>query len=318
MNNSLVKFMSNIIDYAGMYPPANLDIESAFNNYLEYKNDNYNWILGKFVISARKLISLSILNENLPVHDLIELTILLTNENLFNEYFTSLNNDINNIKKFELDDFKINTFELKLPLELNVVDKFDKIPEFIDKTYDSISNAIIFPAKIFFELSINEEWKYLIPIFAENLAEFRNNNYDVGFKLRTGGISADLFPTAEQVSLAVYSCNDNKIPFKATAGLHHPFRQFDKGLNELTYGFINVFGAGIIAHVHNLPKEILTEIIREDNPKNFILDNDSFRWKNYSVKTGEIENARNNLMISFGSCNFKEPIEDLQKINLLK
>lgn len=318
MYNSLIKLMSNIIDYAGMYPPANLEIETAFNNYLKYRNEENNFMLGKFVVSARKLNSLSILSENFEIHNPLELTVLLTNENLFNEYFTSLINDIKNIRKFDLDKFDIKSFELKLPLELNVVDNFNKLSEFFERTYDSVSNALSNPAKIFFELGITDEWKYLIPIFIEILADFRSKNFDIGFKLRTGGTNADMIPTAEQIALSIYSCNDAEIPFKATAGLHHPFRQFDTDLKAITHGFINVFGAGIIAYINTLPKEIISEIISEDNPQNFIFEINKFRWKNYTIEKDKIELARNNFMISFGSCDFITPIEELQKINLLK
>ncbi len=54
--SSLKNFLSKIIDYAGMFPPANLDLKSAFNNYLDYiSNSPYSWMLAKFIIPASKL-----------------------------------------------------------------------------------------------------------------------------------------------------------------------------------------------------------------------------------------------------------------------
>ena len=49
-------FLEKIIDYAGTYPPANLDLKTVFNNYLEYIKDSpYKWMLSKFVCSSSNL-----------------------------------------------------------------------------------------------------------------------------------------------------------------------------------------------------------------------------------------------------------------------
>ena len=318
MLDSLSTFMRNIIDYAGTYPPANLDLETAYKNYVTYLHGDDNWMLGKFIVSAKKLISLSILDEFERMMKPIETTVLLNSENVIFEYYSSLNNDIMNIKEFNVDGFKINSFELKLPLELNIVDNFNKIPEFLDRTYDIISNSINYPAKLFIELGINDEWKYLMPIFIEILAEFRNKNNDVGYKMRTGGTTAVSFPTVEQVAFAIYTCNDVKIPFKATAGMHHPFRHFDDEIKTPMHGFLNVFGAGVITYKYKLSKVFLSQIISDEEIKNFKFDNKGFSWNNFTVTKDEIEYARNNFMTSFGCCSFDEPREDLRNINLLK
>ena len=47
--------MSSLIDYAGLFPPASLDMMSAVRRYREYLTHEDRWILGKFVVPAARL-----------------------------------------------------------------------------------------------------------------------------------------------------------------------------------------------------------------------------------------------------------------------
>ena len=63
MNQSLQTFANEIIDYAGLFPPASLDLKTSFTNYLKYLESPYNWLLSKFVIPAKLLSELTVLVE---------------------------------------------------------------------------------------------------------------------------------------------------------------------------------------------------------------------------------------------------------------
>jgi hypothetical protein len=43
-------------------------------------------------------------------------------------------------------------------------------------------------------------------------------------KIRTGGVTADVIPSVEQIAEFLAACAEANVPFKATAGLHHPLR----------------------------------------------------------------------------------------------
>ena len=47
--------LANIIDYAGLFPPAALDAQTALDNYNLYKNHPYAWMLGRFVMPTSLL-----------------------------------------------------------------------------------------------------------------------------------------------------------------------------------------------------------------------------------------------------------------------
>jgi hypothetical protein len=103
---------------------------------------------------------------------------------------------------------------------------------------------------------------------------------------------------------------------KCTAGLHHPIRHYNESVQTKMYGFINVFGAGLLAGDQSLSQEKIQKILEEENASNFLFDDEGFSWNDLRIAISGIANARKK-MISFGSCSFDEPREDLQKLNLL-
>ncbi|HEX5086113.1 MAG TPA: hypothetical protein VFY40_29105, partial [Blastocatellia bacterium] len=55
MNSSLRDLLSGLIDYAGLFPPAALDMASAARKYAEYRGAEYGWALGRFVAPVARL-----------------------------------------------------------------------------------------------------------------------------------------------------------------------------------------------------------------------------------------------------------------------
>ena len=65
----------------------------------------------------------------------------------------------------------------------------------------------------------------------------------------------------------------------------------------------------------------LSHIIDNQNAENFSFINNSMIWKvgddrdtQFEIDSEKIENARRNGMISYGSCSFQEPIDDLTQL----
>ena len=66
MNTSFKEFMGNIIDYAGLFPPANLPLEQAFKNYIKYKQESDAWILANFICPV------NLLKQLIPYHQFLQ------------------------------------------------------------------------------------------------------------------------------------------------------------------------------------------------------------------------------------------------------
>jgi Tfp pilus assembly ATPase PilU len=77
-----------------------------------------------------------------------------------------------------------------------------------------------------------------------------------------------------------------------------------------------VFGAGIFAYANYLNEREITEIINDENPHDFVFENDKFIWKDLSADTESISNARSGFVTTFGSCSFEEPRGDLKALGM--
>jgi hypothetical protein len=130
-------------------------------------------------------------------------------------------------------------------------------------------------------------------------------------------LDAAAFPSQYQVAHVIAACRDAEVPLKCTAGLHHPIRRYDESVHTKMHGFVNVFGAGILAQVYHLPEHEIAAVVADENPSHFIFDDKMFTWLDRVVSPGKIQTARQEHMISFGSCSFDEPREDLQLLDWL-
>lgn len=138
-------------------------------------------------------------------------------------------------------------------------------------------------------------------------------------KLRTGGVTPEAIPSIEDVAGFLRACAERQLPFKSTAGLHHPLRS----MQPLTYapdaprammhGFLNVFLAA--AFTWSGERDI-EPILAETDPSAFSFEPVA-RWQNKLLTVEQIRDARTNFAHAFGSCSFEEPIQELKGLGLL-
>lgn len=138
-------------------------------------------------------------------------------------------------------------------------------------------------------------------------------------KIRTGGLTAEAIPPAADVAAFIISCAERRLPFKATAGLHHPLR----GDYPLTYaadseraemhGFLNVLMAAALAWHGDRDIE---PVLLERDPAAFSFD-DRAGWRGRFLDAARIREARRDFMHAIGSCSFAEPVDELQAMGLL-
>jgi hypothetical protein len=125
-----------------------------------------------------------------------------------------------------------------------------------------------------------------------------------GAKIRCGGVTADALPPDEAVALFISECVRLGLRFKATAGLHHPFRTRDESLGVLQHGFVNLLAATA------LPEADTEAIVAESDPGAFVVGADGLRWRDRFAGPEELMRARE-LFTAYGSCSFDEPVADL-------
>jgi len=55
MTRALAALLTQAIDYAGVFPPAKLDLAAAHQEYIRYRKGPESWILGKFAVRSTQL-----------------------------------------------------------------------------------------------------------------------------------------------------------------------------------------------------------------------------------------------------------------------
>jgi len=132
----------------------------------------------------------------------------------------------------------------------------------------------------YYELVFDDGWRDSVPAAIGSIAAL-----GARVKLRCGG---EFTPTVEQVALVIASCREARVPFKCTAGLHHAVRRGDE------HGFLNILAAT------TAPAGQLEAVLAEEDA--LVLD---------------VARADRELFVGFGSCSWREPVEDLVELGLL-
>lgn len=306
--------MSQILDYAGMYPPASLPLGEAFKNFIAYQTTSEAWMLSRFVIPAKRLAELPAFQEKLSF------TVLGRGGKDTEEFLENLNLDITDVSSFcetRAGHVSADMFEVALPAS-SLADKFaandvvTRAAEMLNKNGITVFFEAPFdaaPSKPF-----SEYWEGRVQKMTRALRKVKDKH--VGLKLRTGGVTSEAFPSPEQIAWVMTEVREAGVPMKCTAGLHHPIRHFNSSVNTKMHGFLNVFGAGVLAFANGISQVQIQSILEDENPASFIFDEAGFEWKGLRVATSEIMRARQSIT-SFGSCSFDEPCEDLKNLGLL-
>jgi len=139
-------------------------------------------------------------------------------------------------------------------------------------------------------------------------------------KIRTGGLKPEAIPTPAEVAAFITACAVRRLPFKATAGLHHPIRSqqpltYEKDSpRAVMHGFINVLMAAAFAWRGDTE---IAAVIAEMDPAAFSFA-DRACWRDRCLTLEEIKDARQNFVHSVGSCSFEEPVQDLRSLGWLE
>jgi hypothetical protein len=292
MTQCLATLLRAIVDYAGLFPPAALSMRDAVRNYAEYRASGDAWMLGRFIVPVSRLTEFEHEAARLLPKDLSpwKLSVLAT---------SALSHDIAAIQEFNSRYIgaTIDTIELKATRIEEILAAASLIP----KTF-----------VVFVEIPIANDPSSLVQTIA---------HVGVNAKMRTGGVSAEAFPSSGDIVRFVHVCVKNNVQFKATAGLHHPIR----ATYNLTYepnsaqgkmfGYLNVFLAAAFMK-NGLPPHEAVALLEEESADAFRFDDEGVAWRTHRLNVREVSHARLEAAVSFGSCSFREPVEDLHKIHL--
>jgi hypothetical protein len=183
------------------------------------------------------------------------------------------------------------------PLRLSVVVDEGRLPE-ADSRIEAIEAAGLDPEvmidaahEVYCELPLRYDVSFRILQLGE---------LGIRAKVRCGGATT---PRVPDLAEFVAACRRLGVPFKATAGLHHPLRAGDE------HGFLNLLAAAVFGDEE--------EALAEEDPAAFGVTAEAFSWRDREASADEIARVRRELFVAFGSCSAQEPIDGLRKLGML-
>lgn len=318
--------MSGLIDYAGLFPPAKLAMGPAVQNYARYLASPEAWMLGRFVLPVSRLeefrnAALPLLprsadpaqpggGEPWPISAIID---------------GDIDENLDSIFAFNHEHEKpanglavIDAVELKPPPVAAPGASGPTGAAWIDDALELIPEEL-YP---FFEISITPAGAGAAPPdFRGMIAALAGA--DAGAKVRTGGVTPASIPPVAALAEFVVACGHAEVPFKATAGLHHACR----GRHPLTYepgseqavmhGFLNVFVGAALVQTRRLDADTLREVLEESDGAAFKFGRELVTWGAYGLDTLQLAHTRETFALSYGSCSFEEPVQELRALGLI-
>ena len=311
---SVQAFHAGIIDYAGLFPPALLPLQEAFPNYTRYRSGPDAWMLARFICPVGRLKNLPAFAPRRQAAPPLLFSVLATGGADGPAFLQALRQDRQAVDAFERThpgQVRADQMEVRLPGTLQAASA-EAWAAFLEAVAATASAA-----RLFFEVPLGDEVRERLPPVLAALSSANGQGNRFGLKIRCGGVEASAFPTTGDVAFTLTACRDAGVPFKATAGLHHPVRRYDEAIQTKMHGFFNVFGAAVLAKVHGLDEAAVHTIIADEDAAHFRFTAEAFHWRGLSAGEAAIRQARTRSALSFGSCSFDEPREDLQALGLL-
>ena len=292
---SVRALLTGAIDYAGLFPPSQLSMEEAVLNFAKYRGSEESWMLGRFVVPVVRLDELKEAASSFTERESDPWPIsALAAEDIYDT--------VRRLTRFNEENagaFVVDSVEVKA----NTVSK-------IENTVDMMPEGVT----AFFEIGLGQN-------FAELIATLAIDQQHA--KIRTGGVTPDEIPRSRDIIRFVRTCLAGNVPFKATAGLHHPIRCYrpltyaEGGPSGTMHGFLNLFLMTGFARESFKP-DALEELLEEEFGEVFHFDELGLTWRGENfLSNWQLERLRRLGIQSFGSCSFEEPVEDLKALGLL-
>ncbi|HUF65725.1 MAG TPA: hypothetical protein VMM17_07080 [Gemmatimonadaceae bacterium] len=298
---SLRALLTRIVDYAGLFPPAQLGMKEAVGSYAGYLAGPHRWMLGRFVVPAVRLDEFeAAAARHFPRgqgSQPWQLSALVG---------IDVRADVDRMLRFNCSHWEGSATGHAVidAAELRVAEPGE---------IEALASELPRNFRYFFEHPLEPDPEPFIAAAGRAGA---------GVKARTGGVTAAAFPGTGAVARFLAACVGAGVRFKVTAGLHHPVR----GEYRLTYerdapcgtmlGYLNVFLAAAalaagesIASAHAL--------LERSDLEGLAFEPEGVRWGDLAISGGAIERARE-LAVAFGSCSFREPVDELIAAGLLE
>jgi hypothetical protein len=304
--------LERLIDDAGLFPPAGLPMRLAIRGHMRHRESAYSWVGGRFVVPASRLDEFAAQRTAADVP--IDLSVVL-DSGASGAKGDTVRADLHRIDRLAgIDGVTVSSLEARLPNVTLDAAAMQRIVADIVERYPSGEIAF------WYESSYSAGWTTPPEDWLAVLAAARAAappHMTIGAKVRCGGAAAGATPSVEDLAAFITAAHAHGVPWKATAGLHHPVRGAH-GVEggAVPHGFLNVFIAGTALHAGALEPARIAEVLVETDPRAFVVDPLHVGWREIRLEAEQVAAARERC-VAFGSCSFDEPVNDLRELGIL-
>ena len=285
--------MDALVDFAGLFPPAGLSMSDAVAVYDGYRRSADAFALGLFVVPVARLREFGECLAALPESDdPWRLSVLASDDEV---------HDVFRFADTQRGRIIVDAIETKVATVSEI------------EQYSMHCGRKGTHARHYLEIPLGPS----VPELVSAMARYSG----MRAKIRTGGVTTDAFPSAENIVRFLVACRDHGVAFKATAGLHHPLRgdyrltYADDSAKVAMYGYLNVFLAALFLDSGCTETDAL-ELLNERSATAVRFTRDAIEWRGFRADLGAVTEFRER-GASFGSCSFREPVDELQSLGLL-
>jgi hypothetical protein len=303
--------LERLIDDAGLFPPASLPVRAALRAHARHAESAYAWVAGRFVTPASRLEELAAARN--PADGPLDLSVVL-DSGASGAKGDTVRADLHRVDRLAgLGGVTVSSLEARLPNVTLDAAAMQRIVADIVERYPAAEIAF------WYESSYDARWKTAPESWLTVLANARATapaNVTIGAKVRCGGAAPGATPSVDDLAAFLVAAHAHDVPWKATAGLHHPVRGERSDGGAAAHGFLNVFIAGAALHAGALAAARVAEVLAETDPRAFVVDPVHAAWRDVRLEPEQIAAARARC-VAFGSCSFDEPVNDLRELGIL-
>jgi len=314
-SRAITTLTADLIDYAGLFPPAKLEMSDAVERYARYQHAEHASMLGRMIVTASRLEELSgharmLMPGTAGTSGYPEMMGVGEPWRLSVVADVPMDETLEAIEAFERHHSEedhglaqVDAIEVKVSSSAQIDELMEIIPEGLMP---------------YFELPTDQDVRGMIAAIAGEAAQG-----GACAKIRCGGITPEAIPASKTIASFIHSCSMGGVSFKATAGLHHPVRAEhplsyeDNAPRGTMHGFINVFMAAALVRYARLSMDDTVTLLDETDPGAFTFDDEHATWREHSVSVVDLARSRETFAVSYGSCSFEEPVDDLRLLGLL-
>lgn len=288
--------LGGLIDDAAQFPPARLPLDDALAGYRRNRDGPHAWLQGRFLCPSHLLADLPADQSSPPAPEVQPwVGAVVAPDRASPDALAEV---------LAARDPRVTAVEVALPADPGGWAEYLaalEVPTTVRRAYLEVPVRALDPAEAVALLAAAREHPRQVEIAA---------------KLRCGGVTADAVPPVEVVAAFLAACVARAVPFKATAGLHHPLRHLDEDDGWVHHGFLNVLGGAVLHHAGAVGATDLGAVVAETDPAAFAVSPSAFAWRGAEADAGAVARART-IVHGQGSCSFDEPVTDLRALGMI-